>query len=81
MYYSYYNTHDGEVNVIIDDLGTDQHNSLLQVFYILTTQEMRTLLGTVTTGQKGQTRAPASTCDVDVREETRESVKCFFTDL
>ena len=42
---------------------------------------MRVLLGTTTPGQKGQTRGSVSACDADVREEDRESVKCFFTDL
>ena len=39
------------------------------------------MLGTTTPGQKGQTRGSVSVCDADVREEDRESVKFFFTDL
>ncbi len=42
---------------------------------------MRVWMGTVTPGQKGQTRGPVSGRDVDVREEVKETVRCFFTDL
>jgi hypothetical protein len=40
---------------------------------------MRVWLGTVTPGQKGQTRGSSSARDVDVREESKEEVRCFFT--
>jgi hypothetical protein len=37
--------------------------------------------GTDTPGQKVQTRGPVSTREADVREETKESSRCFFSDL
>ena len=51
------------------------------LFSVKRQTEMRVWLGTATPGQKGQTRGPVSECDVDVREEVRETVKCYFTDL
>jgi hypothetical protein len=42
---------------------------------------MRAWLGTAPAGQKGQTRVPASESEADVREEARESARCFFNDL
>ena len=51
------------------------------LFSVKRQTEMRAWLGTTTSGQKGQTRGPESARDADVREETRESAKCFFTDL
>ncbi len=43
--------------------------------------KMRVSLGTSTAGQKGQTRGSASTRETDVRQETKDGVSCFFTDL
>ncbi len=43
--------------------------------------KMRALLGTAPAGQKGQTRGPVSEREVDVRQETKDEVSCFFTDL
>ncbi len=43
--------------------------------------KMRAWLGTATTGQKGQTRGPASAREADVRQETKDAATCFFTDL
>ena len=42
---------------------------------------MRAWLGTVTAGQKGQTRGPASAREADVRQEAKDAASCFFTDL
>ncbi len=42
--------------------------------------KMRVWIGTVTTGQKGQTRGPASAREADVRQETKDGTSCFFTD-
>jgi hypothetical protein len=42
---------------------------------------MRSWLGTVTAGQKGQTRGPTSPREVDLRQETKDTDSCFFTDL
>jgi hypothetical protein len=42
---------------------------------------MRDWLGTTTSGQKGQTRGPVSSRVPDVREEVKETDKCFFTGL
>ena len=42
---------------------------------------MRVCLGTATTGQKGQTRGPASAREADVRQETKYTASCFFIDL
>ncbi len=54
---------------------------LLFFLFCAKTTEMRSWLGTSTPGQKGQTRGSTSACDEDVREEVREVVECFFTDL
>jgi hypothetical protein len=43
--------------------------------------EMKSWMGTTTSGQEGQTRGPVSVCEVDIRQETKESTECFFTDL
>ncbi len=40
---------------------------------------MRVCTGTITSGQKGQTRGSSSSCETDVREEVKETDKCFFT--
>jgi len=39
---------------------------------------MRVWIGTSKPGQMGQTRGPALSREVDVREETREAARCFF---
>ena len=38
-------------------------------------------MSTTKPGQMGQTRATALSRESDVREETRESARCFFNDL
>ncbi len=43
--------------------------------------KMRVWIGTATTGQKGQTRGPASAREADVRQEAKDATSCFFTDL
>jgi hypothetical protein len=48
---------------------------------IFCASKMRVCLGTATSGQKGQTRGPASARDADVREEAKKSARCFITDL
>ncbi len=42
---------------------------------------MRVWIGTATPGRKGQTRGSPLVCETDVREEVKEEVKYFFTDL
>jgi hypothetical protein len=39
------------------------------------------LEATAKPGQMGQTRAPALSCEADVRDEAREITRCFFNDL
>ncbi len=43
--------------------------------------KMRDWLETASSGQKGQTRGPASSREVDVHEQVKEVSKCFFTVL
>jgi hypothetical protein len=43
--------------------------------------KMRTWVGTATAGQKGQTRGTPSARETDVRQETKDTVSFFFTDL
>ena len=38
-------------------------------------------MSTTKPGQMGQTRVTVLSCESDVREETRESARCFFNDL
>ena len=42
---------------------------------------MRAWLKTATSGQKGQTRGSALARVADVREESKETVRCSFNDL
>ncbi len=42
---------------------------------------MKAWLGTATPGQKGQTRGPVLVLETDVRDDPKDTVRCFFTDL
>ncbi len=43
--------------------------------------KMSAWFGTAPAGQKGQTRGPASAREADVRQDAKDTVSCFFTDL
>ena len=42
---------------------------------------MKDWLGRTTPGQKGQTRGPALVCVEDLRDEDKETTRCFFNDM
>jgi hypothetical protein len=54
---------------------------LLFFFVSCRKDKMRAWLGTATAGQKGQTRGPTSARESEVRQEAKDAVSCFFTDL
>ena len=43
--------------------------------------KMKVWFETTKSGQKGETRGPVLTRETDVREETKEPTRRFFTDL